>query len=574
MCQDNFNVPVNIITIRSMMKSLVYLLLIIYVSTINCVDCQENLHSKQECNQRQHERSDSIVESSQIEDGFCDATGNYSSVKHSCFRAAVVEYSRIENVDCKLMTQANLDAYEAIAQLAKEDGANVILFPEDGILMGTPKRIFPCLEEIPDPENLKGGYNPCLESNRFDQEFTILTRLSCIARRYGMFLIANFGTKEKKENEYLMLNTDVVFDPTGAFIRRYRKWNPFTASEIFSKAPKLEHAYFDTDYGRFGVFTCFDMLFREPAIELVERYHIDTALFPTWWFDELPLLTAVQYQDGWSARNKVNLLAANILKPAFGSIGSSIFSANNSVYSTPEQYKSSKQARKTKILLASVPTKNTGQTCDGGFDPKVIAIDANTNYQKYKHKSYKLNASDAVETLGDKTEGTKTVCSGELCCSIEYKFSQVSNANNAKDKLVLFARDGLRPGFYQWYEQVCALATLKEPYNSSNLVGNPFENLEFDGDATVGFEKLIISATFATKYVYPSCAHNLSKLVNRDQRKLICDETNILSRNSNQDKGPSYDCRLEYIPDEKDPESNQIYSFGFYGRVYERDMNP
>lgn len=555
--------------------SIYYLTLVHLYWASLCVDGHQGSHSNPVCDH--NGKTDATAERS--EDGYCEVNGSVGTnllPKHSCLRAAVVEYSRIDGLDCKKTTQANLDAYEEIVQLAKENGAGMILFPEDGILMGTAKGISPCLEEIPDPENLTEEESiPCLKSS--SEPVTILKRLSCLARQHGIYLIANYGTKEKKtsglqnedDSEYLMLNTDVIFDPTGRFIKRYRKWNPFTETEIFAKAPKLEHTYFDTDYGRFGVFTCFDMIFREPAIELVERYNIDTVLFPTWWFDELPLLTAVQFQDGWSTTNQVNLLGSNILKPSRGSLGSGIFSLNNSVYVAPEDYKSNKQARKTKILLGTIQTRTTGQACEKDFDPKIIETETNINYDNYKNKNYKLHASDVVYVLDEEAEGTKTVCSGQVCCTVEFKLDQSSSDRSLMEgKLVLFARDGPRPGFYEWYEQVCALATLKKPYNPSD--DESLKSLEFDGDAAVSFEKLTIKATFNTKYVYPTSAHSLSKLVNRNQRKFMCDQANATSGGDKE--ATAFDCKLEYLLNDTNPESNRIYSFGLYGRVYERDM--
>uniref|UniRef100_A0A6G1SN41 Pantetheinase n=1 Tax=Aceria tosichella TaxID=561515 RepID=A0A6G1SN41_9ACAR len=570
------------------MRKFIFFLVIIHLyASIGIADH----HSNPTCGDNS-DRLDATAGSGKADDGYCDASetiGTNPSPKYNCLRVAVVEYSRIDGADCKKITQANLDAYEEIVRIAQKNGAKMILFPEDGILMGTARGIAPCLEEIPDPDKLTEDFNPCLQPNRFNQPFPILNKLSCLARDHGLYLIANYGTKEKKtrnasqngiddapeedssKDEYLMLNTDVIFDPTGTLIRRYRKWNPFTETEIFAKAPKLEHVYFDTDYGRFGVFTCFDMIFKEPAVELVERFHIDTALFPTWWFDELPLLTAVQIQDGWSATNQVNLLGSNILKPSRGSLGSSIFSVNNSVYVAPEQYKNNDQVRKTKILLGTIQTRHKGHVCEGGFDPKIVEIDTNINYDKYKNKNYKLHATDVVQVLDEKDEDTKTACSDQVCCTVQFKLDQSNVKGSMEGKLVLFVRDGPRPGFYQWYEQVCAIATLKEPYKPSDNIKESLKNLEFDGDAAVSFERLSIRATFNTRYVYPSCAHNLSKLVNRDQRKFICNQSTKTTTNDDELE-PRFDCELEYFVDKTNSESNKIYSFGLYGRVYEKDM--
>jgi hypothetical protein len=49
---------------------------------------------------------------------------------------------------------------------------------------------------------------------------------------------------------------------------------------------------FQTDFGvEFGMFTCFDIIFYDPAIRLLETGRLKNFVFPTAWVDELPFLT-------------------------------------------------------------------------------------------------------------------------------------------------------------------------------------------------------------------------------------------------------------------------------------------
>lgn len=107
---------------------------------------------------------------------------------------------------------------------------------------------------------------------------------------------------------------------------------------------------FDTDFGvKFGTFICFDILFREPAIQLTRVHQVTDIVYPTAWFSETPFLTgkrnviktfflffiktyvllliilAVQTQAGWSFAEDVNLLASGYNKPDFGNVGSGIY---------------------------------------------------------------------------------------------------------------------------------------------------------------------------------------------------------------------------------------------------------
>lgn len=68
---------------------------------------------------------------------------------------------------------------------------------------------------------------------------------------------------------------------------------------------------FDTPFGKFGIFICFDLLFYNPAVALVVEHNVDTILFPTAWMNLLPHLTAVEFHSAWAMGMGVNLLSAN-----------------------------------------------------------------------------------------------------------------------------------------------------------------------------------------------------------------------------------------------------------------------
>ena len=62
----------------------------------------------------------------------------------------------------------------------------------------------------------------------------------------------------------------------GQLVARYHKQNLYF-EKAFDVPPSPELITFDTPFaGRFGVLTCFDLMFREPAVGLVERVKEDT----------------------------------------------------------------------------------------------------------------------------------------------------------------------------------------------------------------------------------------------------------------------------------------------------------
>jgi predicted amidohydrolase len=72
---------------------------------------------------------------------------------------------------------------------------------------------------------------------------------------------------------------------------RYRKFHLF-GEPGFSTTQEPEFSTFDTDFGvKFGMFTCFDILFEEPAVSLVKVLGVTDVVFPTAWFPELLFLS-------------------------------------------------------------------------------------------------------------------------------------------------------------------------------------------------------------------------------------------------------------------------------------------
>lgn len=74
-------------------------------------------------------------------------------------------------------------------------------------------------------------------------------------------------------------------------MNRYRKTNLFMESQ-FNVTAVPEVVSFDTDFGvKFGTFICFDILFREPSIQLTRVLQVTDIVFTTAWFSEAPFLT-------------------------------------------------------------------------------------------------------------------------------------------------------------------------------------------------------------------------------------------------------------------------------------------
>ena len=70
-----------------------------------------------------------------------------------------------------------------------------------------------------------------------------------------------------------------------------------TEKDIFNQ-PELEIVTFSTEFGKFGLMTCFDAMYDHPFLDLVLREEITTLVFPTAWENSPPHLTAVGFHSG------------------------------------------------------------------------------------------------------------------------------------------------------------------------------------------------------------------------------------------------------------------------------------
>ena len=201
-----------------------------------------------------------------------------------------------------------------------------MVFPEDAIIDPSEyprNKLVEIVEQIPDP--LTGKHIPCdnpLEYKNRQKTY----RLSCSAKTHNLYIVANYGDIVECDirndsncptDGHYMFNTDVAFGSDGSVVAKYHKMQLFHEL-YYNVPPKPDFIYFDTSFGRFGLFICFDILFNSPGIELVNKYGVQTMVYPTYWFDEMPFRTAQQTQQSWATTNRVNLLAANIQYPPTG----------------------------------------------------------------------------------------------------------------------------------------------------------------------------------------------------------------------------------------------------------------
>jgi len=274
--------------------------------------------------------------------GICVAE---QSTMQSSYLASVVEFSpadvtsqQLTRAQALVLMNGNLDRYDVFMQVARQNGVQVIVFPEYGIQGNPPGNddwtrdgILPFCESIPNPIT---GTNPCLQQALFaDAPITI--RCSCMARTYGLPLVVDVGDVVRnctpkvdncRDDRRLQYNTALAFDSNGTLLAKYHKQHLYGEDGWYDIEPESKQhpaafAIPSIPGVAFQMFICFDIFFSTIVATDV--------LFPTDWdnsFDKN--MNATTTQLAFSSVHQVNLLASNI-GTNYNSSGSGIYSFGN-----------------------------------------------------------------------------------------------------------------------------------------------------------------------------------------------------------------------------------------------------
>ncbi|KAK7486120.1 hypothetical protein BaRGS_00022586 [Batillaria attramentaria] len=435
------------------------------------------------------------------------------------FKAAVYEHAVflpedmhtvVSRQEALRVMRQNLAVFSEQAAEAKRQVVDILVFPEDGIYgMGfTREALEPYLEYIPDPEH--DHWIPCDDPNRYSNT-EVQYELSCMAKRNQMFIVANIGdrqpcTRSQRDcpaDLHFQFNTDVAYDPNGRMIARYHKRHLFYEYQF--DTPEAKVVSFDTPFGRWGMFTCFDILFYDPAVTAVQRHGIANIAFPTAWMDALPLLASVGFHSAFARLFGVNFLAANIHMPSYRFHGSGIYSPRGQA----AFYHNASLTSAPKLIVAELETlkKPTPESYedageDGQLaDPAIATSEDNSVENGTKEESIETETVSFVSVLFhdlfhfvelDRPEGVLRTCHNRVCCHLNYSLTpDVEN----RDMFAFGAFDGEHTVEGDYYLQICALVRCAN--QSRHSCGSPTNQSE------TMFHFLSISGSFETGYVFP-----------------------------------------------------------------------
>ncbi|XP_066905115.1 vanin-like protein 2 [Halyomorpha halys] len=331
------------------------------------------------------------------------------------YYASVVEYNPFAGKDGNDTLFKNAKEYVRLIKIAA-GSADIIVFPELGLNYDD----ISIYVEIPFGN---GSIAPVDNSSLHP----VLRQLSNAAKDNQVYV--SFTIHEKDESpsgEVLKYNTNVVFDRNGIIVARYRKYNLFNENHLnITKVPEV--AFFDSDFGvRFGMFICFDIFFKEPALTLVNEKHITDIIFPSWWFSELPSLLSVQMQFSWAYMTDTNLLAAGINSIERSSTGSGIYAGKKG----PLVYRFSDRGE-TQILTAKIYKKGKKGDVywskselqkDTFHDSDLVLWNEDlSSYETHLLTPFRNNGSetDFKNNLIVTQILNRTMCQGALCCEFK-----------------------------------------------------------------------------------------------------------------------------------------------------------
>ena len=160
----------------------------------------------------------------------------------------------------------NLDGYASIARVAKEEGAQIIVFPEWGL--------FGANNPVRHRDTIK-GYCEEINDSTLNDPTSVVGKLSLVARTNGVALTANvceslpIPSVSFPGDDYVLYNTEVAFDTDGTMLAKYHKNHPWYTDTF--DTPEKEVVKFKTSFGvTFGLIVCYDIVHDTPEMELLD----------------------------------------------------------------------------------------------------------------------------------------------------------------------------------------------------------------------------------------------------------------------------------------------------------------
>jgi len=235
-----------------------------------------------------------------------------TSSSNVLYKAAVFSHE-LQKADTPAeIIKYNLLAYGKYLTQMVEQKVQIVVYPEFGLGTNFTTRAnhLPFCTIIP---NVQQGIIYCQEKY---SNFTILHTASCWAKSNGLYIDINTceqqicnksSTPDCPDDGFFLWILNIVFGPNGEFVVKYRKSHPWF-KHIFNTPSQPNLVTFTTSFNvTFGIFTCYDIMFKSPAVDLVKA-GIKNFLFSV----QMDILPGKELHEEWSRIHAVNLLASNL----------------------------------------------------------------------------------------------------------------------------------------------------------------------------------------------------------------------------------------------------------------------
>lgn len=457
--------------------------------------------------------------------------------------------------------------YEKAATVAARKGADIIVFPEYGIFPPNSREgLKNYLEQTPDPREVWA--NPCEQKEEFANR-TILYTLSCMAKKSNIVVVAASGDIQPcvpqndskcRDDGVNQFNTLVAFDRNGTLISRYHKVHLFYERGM-DLPQEPQNSMFETDFGTFAMFICFDIVFEDIAKAATQ---VDNIILSTMWIDPMPFMNAVQLWQAWALGNNVTYLAANIQIPGYSAVGSGMFSGHFGAIKytyNPDglsklvvsRVPKSKEERSPVVNTESsitVITENDTEEYNEDEDGKDVPVECSSKIlgepEDIFHDYRCLQESMVNYTLIKLTKLSDDLeaCSNGMCCSLSY------SASSMNESYFLGVYNGTYNMFnrYFWCVENCMVVRC-DAFNGD-------ECAIFQMKSNTVFQRIEIKANFTAEHVYPSVVKSSIRLAPMQEWN------HDLTKEDGYQNG--------YVKFESNSAAPLLFA-GLNGRCYERD---
>ncbi|RYH21844.1 hypothetical protein EON65_20050 [archaeon] len=214
--------------------------------------------------------------------------------------------------------QVNLDIYKNLTVLAKSRGAQVLVFPEFGLVPDTidhRSSLYDYAEEIDfNPSN---PIVPCDHPEQFTDK-PVQYQMSCVAKEQGIVVLVNTVhwvdcdsaiDSSCPEDKHYQFNTDIILDERGALVSLYHKSHEFPGLlKAYDQYPQITEVTYKASFGvTFGIFICFDIMFDDPP-KMLRQQGVEHFLYAVQQGD----IGEKTIIEGWSKSNDAVVLSANL----------------------------------------------------------------------------------------------------------------------------------------------------------------------------------------------------------------------------------------------------------------------